>query len=258
VKTNFPPGRWTGAIIALILASAARADVVITNGGFESGFTGWTRTDQLGSEGTFALQTGTASPVNATAVPAPPGGTQAAMTDAQGPGTHVLYQDFVVPTFQISSAPLSFSLFVGNRATAFSTPASTDFSTPTLNQQARVDILRGGTDPFSVTAADVLFTAYRTQVGDPLVSGYTTVSTDVTAVLAANAGNTLRLRFAETDNVNFFQLGVDNVNLTVFAVPEPSTLALVGVAALAGLARFRRRLTPRGSRSPSPPGRASG
>lgn len=244
-------GPWSAAVVVLAAATAGRAQNVITNGGFESGLTGWTRADQLGSEGTFALQTGTASPVNATAVPAPPAGTQAAMTDAQGPGSHVLYQDFVVPTSPIGSAPLSFAVFVGNRATAFSTPASLDFSTPTLNQQARVDVLRGGTDPFSVSAADVLFTAYQTQTTDPLVSGYTTVTRDLTAVLAANPGATLRLRFAETDNVNFFQLGVDNVSLTVSPVPEPSSLALAGGAVLVAVRRYRRRsLTPRGSRSP--------
>jgi hypothetical protein len=241
VKTRLTPAPWTAAVVVLIAAAAGRADVVLTNGGFESGFTGWTRADQLGSEGTFALQTGTTSPVNGTTVPAPPGGSQAAMTDAQGPGAHILYQDFVVPSFAIGSAPLSFSLFIGNRATAFSTPASLDFSTPTLNQQARVDVLRGGTDPFSVSAADVLFTAYQTQVGNPLVSGYTTVTSDLASVLAANAGNTLRLRFAETDNVNFFQMGVDNVSLTVNPVPEPSSFALVGAAVLFGLRCCRRR-----------------
>jgi hypothetical protein len=225
------------------MASAARADVLISNGGFESGLTGWTTVDQLGSNGTFALQSGTTSPVNGTSVPAPPEGTRAAMTDAQGPGSHVLYQDFVVPSFAIGSAPLSFSLFIGNRAAAFSLPIPTnlDFSTPALNQQARVDVLRGGTDPFSVTAADVLFTAYQTHVGDPLVSGYNTISADLTSVLTANVGNTLRLRFAETDNVFEFQLGVDNVSLTANSVPEPTSLTLVGGAALLGLIRLRRR-----------------
>jgi hypothetical protein len=154
----------------------------------------------------------------------------------------VLYQDFIVPT-ALGSGQLQFSVFVGNRATAFSvpSPASLDFSTAALNQQARVDILRGGTDPFSVTAADVLLNAYQTRVGDPLVSGYTTVNVDVTSVLAANAGNTLRLRFAETDNVNTFQFGVDNVSLTTTPVPEPSSLILCGLAALYGLRRYRRR-----------------
>ena len=71
------------------------------------------------------------------------------MTDAQGPGSHVLYQDFIVPLL-VASATLDFDLFVGNRAGVFVSPASLDFSTPALNQQARVDILRGGADPFSV------------------------------------------------------------------------------------------------------------
>src|SRR3954469_10274990 len=100
--------------LATAVCTVAHA-VVIVNGGFESGFTGWTRADQLGSEGTFFLQTGTASPVNGDPVPAPPDGTFAAMTDAQGPGSHVLYQDFVVPV-GVSTATLSFDWFVGNRA----------------------------------------------------------------------------------------------------------------------------------------------
>src|SRR5207249_4581697 len=141
--------RTMTAVIALFLGSAAapaaRADVLlINNGGFEAGFAGWARADQLGSDGTFLLQRGNASPVNGIAVPAPPGGITAAMSDAQGPGSHVLYQDFVVPSSPVGSAQLRFALFIGNRADAFRTPspASLDFSTPTLNQQARVDILR--------------------------------------------------------------------------------------------------------------------
>src|SRR5204862_4817842 len=123
------------------------------NGGFEAGFTSWTRADQLGSDGTFFSQSGTLSPVSGNTVPAPPGGTKAAMTDALGPGSHVLYQDFVATA---DAAALSFALFIGNRADRFATPLSLDFSTPTLNQQARVDILKSTADPFSVAAADVL------------------------------------------------------------------------------------------------------
>jgi len=119
------------------------------------------------------------------------------MTDALGPGAHVLYQDFTVPTAPIGIGTLMFELFIGNRAGTFFSPATLDFSTPALNQQARVDILLA-----------------------------------------------LRLRFAETDNVFSFQLGVDDADIvTADAVPEPSTwLLTLGALALIG-GRVRRRTT---------------
>ena len=161
------------------------------------------------------------------------------MTDAFGPGSHVLYQDFVVPA---EGALLSFTLFIGNRGDRFVTPASLDFSTPALNQQARVDILRGGTGVFSVAPADILQNLFQTQVGAPLVSGYTPFNFDLTSLFAANVGQTLRLRFAETDNVAPFQFGVDNVSLeTVSAVPEPQSIQLFGTGLLVLLA-IRRRI----------------
>ena len=53
---------FSGALM-LALSSQAPAATIL-NGGFESGFTGWTRVDQIGSEGNFAQQSGTTSPVN--------------------------------------------------------------------------------------------------------------------------------------------------------------------------------------------------
>ena len=236
--------RIATALVGLTVGGVtyAAATPLIVNGGFESGFAGWTRVNAPGSEGTFAIQTGATSPVSGASVPSPPQGLFAAMSDAQGPGAHVLYQDFIVPLL-LSSAVLEFDLFIGNRAEAFYTPATPTlaFGTPTLNQQARVDILRGGTDPFSVSSADVLLNLYQTQPGNPLVSGYTTINRDLTALLLANLGQTLRLRFAETDNVFTFQLGVDNVNLEA-TIPEPTTLLLVGSGLTGiGLRRWRRR-----------------
>ena len=226
-------------IVFVVAPTIGSATPLILNGGFESGFTSWVRANQLGSEGTFSLQSGTVSPVNGNSVPSPPGGLNAAMTDAFGPGSHVLYQDFLVPA---EGALLSFSLFIGNRADRFATPATLDFSTPALNQQARVDILRAGPDPFTVAATDILLNLYRTQVGDPLVSGYNTLNFDLTSLFSANVGQTLRLRFAETDNLSAFQFGVDNVQLeTATTAPEPQSILLLGTGVLALLA-IRRRI----------------
>lgn len=231
-------------VLAALLfgAWAGPAHAFIVNGGFELGFSGWTRIDQVGSEGTFHLQTGTVSPVTGVPVPPPPEGVTAAMTDAEGPGSHVLYQDFVVPAIPVGPTTLSFQLFVQNSAPDFFAPAHLDFATPALNQQARVDILLPGADPFSVSATDVLLPAFQTDPGDPLVSGYTQFSIDVTGLLNAHLNTTLRLRFAEVDNVDIFQFGVDDVRVgAVQAVPEPATHLLM-LATMLGMAWTRLRL----------------
>lgn len=228
---------WASTALAFALSLQGHAES-INNGGFEAGFAGWTRANQTGSEGAFSLQSGTLSPVNGITVPAPPGGSTAAMSDAQGPGSHVLYQSFTV-TSAVPLTFLSFDLFVGNQATAFYTPNSLDFATPTLNQQARVDILAAGADPFSVAASDVLLNAFRTTIGSTLVSGYTHYSINVTDVLNSHLNTPLTLRFAETDNVSLFQLGVDNVSIQ--AAPEPSTWMLLASGFLLGGVWLRRR-----------------
>jgi hypothetical protein len=229
---------WLSATLVLALSSQAGAGL-ITNGGFESGFSTWTRADQLGSEGTFALQTGTLSPVNGNAVPSPPGGTTAAMTDAQGPGSHVLYQDFTVAASMLV-ATLHFDLFIGNRAGMFFSPSTLDFSTPALNQQARVDILLGSASPFSIASGDVLMNVFQTSPGNPGVSGYANRAVDITALINSHLGTPLRLRFAEVDNVFTFQLGVDNVDIDASAVPEPSSWMLA-LGALLAIGFFGRR-----------------
>jgi hypothetical protein len=239
--------RFINSLAALAFASALALPVeaapILTNGGFEAGLAGWTSADALGSDGTFFVQSGTASPVNGDLVPAPPGGVNAAMSDAGGPGSHVLWQDFTIST----TAPqflLSFDLFIGNRAELFATPspANLDFGINEANQQVRVDILKGSADPFSVAAADVLLSLYQSQPGDPLVSGYATFNVDITGLVNANLGNVLRLRFAETDNLAQLQAGVDQVGIAEISdIPEPSTVLTLASGCLLGLMLVLRR-----------------
>jgi len=51
------------------------------------------------------------------------------------------------------------------------------------------------------------------------------------------APGTYQIRFAETDNVLFFQQGVDNASINLGAVPEPSTWAMM-ILAFAGMASW--------------------
>ncbi|MCC2669232.1 MAG: hypothetical protein K0Q72_1703 [Armatimonadetes bacterium] len=237
--------RTVGLAAALVCALAGKAHAItINNGGFEAGLSSWTSVNQLGSDGGFSVQTGTSSPVNGFSVAAPPQGVAAAMSDQQGPGAHALYQDFVV---NAASGPrfLKFSIYL-NSGADWVTPPTLDFATAAPNQQARVDLLSASSDPFSVAGGDVLQNLFQTQVGDPLVLGYATYMVDVTALLQAHEGETLRLRFAQSDNVNFLNFGVDDVAFVEGAgdlVPEPGSLSLAlgGMLPLLGLATARRR-----------------
>lgn len=225
----------------MVSVPEAQAAPLIVNGGFESGFTGWSRVDQVGGDGTLSIQSGTSSPSNGDVVPAPTKGANAAMSDAQGPGAHVLYQDF---TAVAGVTFLSFDLFIGNRGFIpdFASPDTLDFSIAGFNQQVRVDIIDVLADPFSVGVGDVLQSIYQSQSGDPLISGYTNISADIAALMLAHSGQTLRLRFAETDNLGPLQMGVDDIQSGSGSgnpVPEPSSALLVG----AGLALMASRRT---------------
>jgi hypothetical protein len=84
------------AFALLVLPAALPAQQLIVNGGFESGFSGWTRSDAIGSDGTYLLSAGGLSAVSGELLLPPHSGAAYAVSDAGGPGAHALYQSFVV------------------------------------------------------------------------------------------------------------------------------------------------------------------
>lgn len=195
-------------------ACTASAYELVVNGSFEANggagsgtFTGWSTFAQAGSQGGFKAQTGTAPPLTPFTVPAPPGGSFAAMSDQPGPGGHVLYQDVTIPS--ALAATLTARVFVLNQAGEFSTPASLDYNS-VPNQQARFDIVTPAAALQSISAG-VLQNLFQTQAGDAAMGGYFIIA----ANLSAYAGQTIRLRFAETDNRQGLNFGIDLVSVTV-------------------------------------------
>ncbi len=245
-RASLPPSSSSGPNTRI-----APALGVIVNGSFEANggagtnvFTGWTVAQVLGSVsgtpggGDVFVQTGTLSPFGIT-VPAPPLGSFAAMSEQFSPGGHIIYQDFAVPA---GGAILSFDLYIDNTAGTFINLGTLDFE-GAFNQHVRVDIMNPAAAVDDV-GAGVLQNILITNPGFPNPSGYTTNSVDISAF----AGQTVRLRFAETDNQGYFLMGVDDVHLSAAAPGLPSAKlwslsVMVTAIALAGLffvARVRR------------------
>jgi hypothetical protein len=240
---------------------------LIVNGTFESpdlsreagNLTGWQVFAQPGSNGGegshggWEVQSGTTAPLSALPqvnVPPPPQGQYAAMLDEPNPrnlagnpldyvfvpaaqasdysGTHILYQDFLVP-FNATKVTLSFSLFIDNTS-AYSDPKLTpalDFfpgvANAPANQQVRVDIMDPNANIRDV-GLGVLQNVFITSPTTPHVFGYSTITADLTAF----AGKKVRLRFAEVNNQGKLIVGVDDIHVRAF-YPESVVPSLNGI-----------------------------
>lgn len=193
------------------------SDVTVTtvgvpNGNFETGdFQNWNvaNNQQGDEEGDWFVYEGTTSPLSGFEIAAPPQGNFAATTDQGGPGTHVLYRNIKLEPGM--EHRLSFYLYYQNRAGEFFPRNTLDFRLAAgPNQQYRVDILRPKANPLTDNPDDIRATLFRTRAGDPL----TLEPTLLTFNLTRFAGKTVRLRFAEVDNQDFFQASVDRVRVT--------------------------------------------
>lgn len=227
-----------------IQTGVANAAELITNGGFEAGGGGWFVANQAGGNGSWFLDNpGSPTPISGRPTsPAGglPHGAFYAVTDSGGPGTHALEQSFTVAA-GFSSVILSFDLFVNDWSTAgpVINPAGLTFLAGG-NQHARVDILSAGSGAFD-TGATVLNNYYLGVDAGPDPHAFFHYVFDITALVGG--GGTFDLRFAEVNNLFTLNMGVDNVSVLGVAaatVPEPTTLALVGLG-LIGLLHSRRR-----------------
>jgi hypothetical protein len=248
-------------LLAFSAAGIACASQLIINGGFETGsLSGWTVTSEAGSypgSGFFASNS-TTTPQSSSPTVGPESGSYYAVSDSQGPGTLILSQTFTVPA-GAASVILSFGLFVNSDGgDVVNTVAGLDFSGTTdpsdpANQYGVVSLLSSGASLFSTTAG-VLGNFYE-GTDNPMANPnpYTNYTDSITSLV--EAGGTFTLRFAEVNNIEYLNMGVDNVSVVytaTTATPEPSSIVLtlaatgaiwVGMMTLGqlNLLRFRQR-----------------
>jgi hypothetical protein len=194
-------------------AAASRATVAADNWDFEAGDLRAWRTEAAGSGAWHAYRDGATAPdpINSDpdvpfAVPDPPEGKFAAVTDMSAPGRRILYRD-VKPT---GAQRLRLTLFYDNLAVGrFSTPRTLHFDERRPNQQFGIDVMNPSAPIASMSRRAVLATVFRTAQGDPAQIAPTTKTFD----LSRWAGRTIRLRFAQVDNRGPLRAGIDAVRL---------------------------------------------
>ena len=215
-----------------------RADL-INNGGFETGdLTGWTEADQAGGSGSWFVSSSTSTPLSGHLTVGPASGEFYAVTDQTGPGSHALLQSFTVSPG--STVTLSFDMFVNNYGGGVFIPGgASDHYNVFPNEHGRVDILTSSATAFD-TASGVVTNLYNGADAGTPPNAYTHYSFDITPFVGS--GGTFQLRFAEADNQGFFNVGVDNVSISVASVPEPASLSLIlSIGALGTLGYTIRR-----------------
>jgi hypothetical protein len=180
------------------------------------------------------VDSGPTGPGIGLAIGAPPEGIYGAVSSQSGPGSHVLYQDVALEAG--ASHTLTLSLYWVNTASFIIPSPETLDENGVGNQQYRIDVMKPSAVVTSVDPADVLVSVFGSQPGDPTSQA----PRDVTADLSALAGQTVRLRIAETDNQAFFSAAVDDVRIdsTLMAGPAVSTpLTIVAPDAAPPVAR---------------------
>ena len=203
-------GREDNAVAASApVTSSVRASVA--NWNFERGnLLGW-HTRSYGSGAWYVYHDGTTPPNPAEtdpdvpfAVPAPPEGRYAAVTDMNAPGARILYRDVKLDGRQ----SLTFTLFYTS-AGPLASPDNLEFDGCEPNQQFRVDLVDPRAPVGSTADEDVLATIFRTAADDPDTVAPRTVAFD----LSEWAGERVRIRFSQVDNGGPMRTVIDDVRI---------------------------------------------
>jgi hypothetical protein len=219
----------TAISVASLTAAYAAPIELVTNGGFETGtFAGWTAVNNGGSGGCGS----NVWEVNSTAyqgcqssditLAAPISGNYGAFHTFDGTtGSYTLTQQITVPG-SVVNATLSFL----------------DEFNMNYNGEPRIFSVAF----YDATGSNLLGTVFSENLGHTTIQPWTSLTFDVTALLSAQAGNTIALRFTESIPQSYTGpagFGLDNVSLQA-TVPEPGTVTLLGLGLLSVAAARRK------------------
>jgi len=178
---------------------------ILVNGDFETGtLAGWTVAD-VGSLGSWSVNTGLYDPPSPDPPLPPCGGSFSAMADMTGSGSHTLYQDVTIPTS--ASAALFWTDMIRNHNGTFVDPG----------QEFRVQIR----NPINNA---VLATLFSTNPGDVALQSCTRRCGDISAFV----GQTVRITFEEQDSLFYFNVHVDDVCVVLDAPCPTGACCIVG------------------------------
>jgi|GEM_PF-1683991 len=173
---------------------------LVRNGRFETGdHAGWNRTNS-GATGGWAINDGAFNPPGPVGTQEPFDGNFSAMSWQTGPSKQTLWQEVRLPGW-MPEAHLSWVQKIINSAPGYAEH----------NQEFRVQILD--------TSNNVLEEVFSTHPGYPLSTGWQLHVVDVSEYI----GSTIRIAFTTEEDINYLNVQVDNVAVTVQPPPMDET-----------------------------------